>query len=560
MLFNTVPAGDFVDREIELNYLKRLIVSGDRNISNNILLEGTSGIGKTELLKQLYHSVFWEEGNAIPFYYSFQRATMKTSYFARDYFSRFVRQYLAYLKKDPSIIENMSVPMARLIPIISSLRIEWMIDLIEDFSELMKSDDMHAQMLGALSAPIIAAGKNGRHILIMLDDFHLAMQLYDTKAGDVPGLISLFEGTMKTSLCPHIVTGSPEGVLESIFTDNSFRGIAERLFVKALPEDAALSLFTSLCSRMEIKVHKDACLRFLKCLDGNPLYIRNIARALWKMQKKDVTERDLWECYSHEISEGETAFYWSSVLGEFIKDIDQKRSAIELLMHTIRSNGEFRDIDRLSRVLNINETMLRHVLDALQKSGIIQSEGGIRCLKDNILQDFIWSLYMLDVEGRNPERVSEAIESKYSSADSHVSCFEMVIPSISDAELIAARGIEQIGRNIGLNAEVINHLQLATIESCINAMEHSGSYEKKVFIKILVFTGRIEIVIESSGKFFAPDSVEGQTIEEKLLSQHKRGWGLKLMRSIMDDVKIERVGDRTRVVLIKKIKPNEVLK
>lgn len=54
--------------------------------------------------------------------------------------------------------------------------------------------------------------------------------------------------------------------------------------------------------------------------------------------------------------------------------------------------------------------------------------------------------------------------------------------------------------------------------------------------------------------------MEETTIEEKLHSGHKRGWGLKLIRTIMDDVRIERIDDRTRVILVKNIKPNEVLK
>lgn len=560
MPFNTLPKESFVNRESELAYLKRLTAAQDAAAAGNVLLEGARGIGKTELLKQLFRSIYHDEQSVVPFYYSFQRATLKGANFARDYFNRFIRQYLSSLKRDPSISTALSTPLARLMPLIASLRVEWMIDLIEDFNEQFREGDLQGMMLGAVTAPVVAAEKSGRPVLVMIDDFHLAPQLYESVPGDLPGLMSLFEGALRSPLCPHIVTGSPEGVLESIFTDSAFRGRAERLFIKALDEEAAVRLFRRYCAALGIKERDGAVVKFIKFLGGNPLYIRNVARALWKMQKKELSERDLWECYSHEVSEGETAFYWSSILGEVVRDAELRRTAVELLMYSIKSGAEFHDIGRLSRVLGVPERSVRQAIEALQLAGIVPAGGAARNLKDNVLQDFIQSLYLREVEGRNTDRVRELIETKYSAESAETTSFEMVIPMRSDAELVAARAVEQIGKNINLNPDVTNHIQLALIEACINAMEHSGSYEKKVFLKFTVSPQRIEIAIETPGRPFEPAAGEGPTIEEKLGAEHKRGWGLKLMRTIMDEVKVERVGDRTRVILIKNIKPDEVLR
>lgn len=560
MPFNTLPKESFIDREDELAYLRRVTAAGDAAAASNVLLEGARGIGKTELLKQLFRTLSHEEQNAVPFYYTFQRATLKGAVFARDYFNRFIRHYLASLKRDPSLITSLSTPLARLMPLISSLRIEWMIDLIEDFNEQLREGDPHGLVLGAITAPAVAAEKGGRPVVVMLDDFPLARQLYETVPGDLPGLISLFEGPLGSRLCPHILTGAPEGALESIFADSAFRGRAERLFVKPLDEEAALRLFRLYCAALGIKERNGAAQKFIKFLSGTPLYLRNAARALWKMQKKELSERDLWECYSYEVSEGETSFYWASILGEAVREPGLRRVAVELLMYAMKSGAEFHDVGRLSRVLGVPERSVRQALEALQQSGIVPAGGGARNMKDNVLQDFIQSLYLREIEGRSTERVRELIETKYSAESGETTSFEMVIPMRSDAELVAARAVEQIGKNLHLNPDVTNHIQLALIEACINAMEHSGSYEKKVFLKFTVSPERIEIAIETPGRPFEPDRGEGPTIEEKLGSEHKRGWGLKLMRTIMDEVKVERIGDKTRVVLIKKIKPDEVLR
>ena len=560
MPFNTIPAKDFFNRESEFNYLRLLAHFRESAVAANVLLEGARGIGKTELLKQLFRTIFWEEKNVIPFYYSFTRATLKAPNFARDYFMRFVRQYIAYLKKDPSLTNTMTTSLKRLIPIISSLGVYWMIDLIEEFHELSCSGDVYGQIMGAIAAPVTAAGKTGVPVLIMLDDFHVAAQLYEMEPGDAPGLMSLFEGSMKNYLCPHILTGSPEEVLESIFTDNSFRGTAERMFLGPLAEDIALSLFSSLCEKLAIRGEKDTSLRFMKFLGGNPLYIRNIAKALWKMQKRNYTERDLWESYAYEISEGETAFYWSSVFGEFMRDPDHRRAAIELVVHSIKTNGEIHNLGRLSKVLRLSESSLRNALDAMQKAGIIQSGRGSRQIRDNILQDFMHVLYMREIEGMTAENAREHIMSRHQPLSDGSTCFEMVIPMASNAELVAAKAVEQICKSINLGPGLINQIQLALIESCINAMEHSGSYEKRIFLKVTASDERLELSIESPGKPFDAIKEDGRSVEERILSSDKRGWGLDLMRKIMDEVKVERIEDRTRVILIKNIKNDEVLK
>jgi serine/threonine-protein kinase RsbW len=238
--------------------------------------------------------------------------------------------------------------------------------------------------------------------------------------------------------------------------------------------------------------------------------------------------------------------------------MDQRRIAIEILMRSMDSHYEVGDLGRLARALGMPEASLRPVLDGLQMSGMILTGGSIRPLKDNVLQDFIRSVYMREVEGRAPEKVRRFVMERRYKEDSGAYCFEMTIPMASDAELVAARAVEQIGRNINLKPDVINRLQLALIEACINAMEHSGSYERNVLLKFTVRPDKIEISIESPGRAFAPDAAGEPDIEEKLRSRHKRGWGLKLMHEFMDEVKVERIEDRTRVVLIKNISTSEV--
>lgn len=549
MPFNAIPAEDFLNREPELKYLRGLSKLKESALGGDVFLSGARGMGKTELLKQFYRVLFWEN-DIVPFYYSFKTANLKGIYFARDYFTGFVRQYVSFLKKEPSIADSTAEPLWRLVPAISSLGLHWLIDCIEDFQEHVNKNDFYWQLVAAITAPVVSAQKSKKPVIVMLDDFDAASRLYESSLGDAHGLISLFGQSMQNRRCPHVITGSA-GALASVFKDHSLIGKTEQMRLDPLPKDLSVALLRTHLANLKITCSPDLQLEFLDILRGNPLYIRNIAKAAWKMQKNVLTEKDLIECYSFEVSEGETAFYWSSVFSRYVKNATERKAMFKLIMHAIE-NGGIGDGKRLSMVSGLDAVETGALLGALENSGMIR-------YKDSVFQDFIRCRFMTEVEGRNVNDAREEIESKHIS-EREESRFELVIPMSSNAELVVAKAVEQIGKNINLDSEFLNFLQLALIEVCINAIEHSGSYEKKVFLKFIIKPDKLEIFIENSGRPFSIESLKEVPVEEKLRLGMKRGWGYKLLGKIMDSVKVERVNDRTRVILIKNTKDNEVVK
>ena len=269
------------------------------------------------------------------------------------------------------------------------------------------------------------------------------------------------------------------------------------------------------------------------------------------MRKKELHEKDLIECYSFEVSGGETAFYWSSVLSRYAQTPEQRRGMLKILMHPVE-NGGYDDIKRLSLLSGVGESETGAILAAMRAAGVARE-------KEGVVRDAMRCLYMKEIEGRDSVYAREKIEAKYLS-EKDESCFELVIPMSSNAELVVAKAVEQIGKNSNLDAEFLNYLQLALIEVCINAIEHSGSYEKKVFLKFVTRPDKLEITVENSGKPFSLETRKEIPVEEKLRMGNKRGWGFKLVYAIMDDVKVERVNDRTRVSMIKYLKDKEVPK
>ncbi len=127
--------------------------------------------------------------------------------------------------------------------------------------------------------------------------------------------------------------------------------------------------------------------------------------------------------------------------------------------------------------------------------------------------------------------------------------YEMIIPMGADTELISAHTVEQIARRLHFRPEAINQIKLALVEACINAAEHSLSPDRKIYQRFRVENDKLVVTVASRGVVPAKavDQNGGQNGETK----NRRGWGLKLIKSLMDEVEFERVDDGTQLRMTK---------
>lgn len=129
--------------------------------------------------------------------------------------------------------------------------------------------------------------------------------------------------------------------------------------------------------------------------------------------------------------------------------------------------------------------------------------------------------------------------------------FMMVLPMGEDNELIAANTAEQIAKRLTFRPEAINQIKTAIVEACINASEHSFSPDRKIYQRFRVESDRLVITISSRG--IVPANLNGANSgsETKEAAEERRGWGLKLIRTLMDEVEFERVDDGTSLRMTK---------
>jgi anti-sigma regulatory factor (Ser/Thr protein kinase) len=90
------------------------------------------------------------------------------------------------------------------------------------------------------------------------------------------------------------------------------------------------------------------------------------------------------------------------------------------------------------------------------------------------------------------------------------------------------------------------------VEACLNAMEHGGG-EVVVRLSGENEGGRRRLVIEveDHGGGFDPNSTPRKTVAQVLGCASKRGWGLTLIRELMDEVQISSQPGQTLVRMSK---------
>lgn len=131
----------------------------------------------------------------------------------------------------------------------------------------------------------------------------------------------------------------------------------------------------------------------------------------------------------------------------------------------------------------------------------------------------------------------------------------LTIPMDHDMELVAAKTGSVLAELNHFNEEQIEEIQYAIIETCINAFEHSQSEDRKVYIMYIRRADELECKITDHGVGFTPEDQHNSISQRQEVhsDMRKRGWGLEITKTLMDEFDIESGENGTTVSFIKKI-------
>jgi serine/threonine-protein kinase RsbW len=109
-------------------------------------------------------------------------------------------------------------------------------------------------------------------------------------------------------------------------------------------------------------------------------------------------------------------------------------------------------------------------------------------------------------------------------------------------------------KKFGFSDEEVNKITLAVDEACTNIIKHAYKYagDYPIHLELIARNNTFQVAIEDKGAAFDPDSIKLPDMKEHLRSYKRGGFGMYLMKSLVDKVEYKiQPGVKNRVVLTK---------
>ncbi len=126
---------------------------------------------------------------------------------------------------------------------------------------------------------------------------------------------------------------------------------------------------------------------------------------------------------------------------------------------------------------------------------------------------------------------------------------ESTLKNVEVAEDVTRR----VSATAGFDEEDRHKIEMAVHESMINAVWHGNKNDpsKLVRLRFQIYEDRLEISVRDQGGGFDPACVPDPLATENLLNVSGRG--ILLIRSFMDEFRVNNVGTGTEVTLVKRL-------
>lgn len=560
-----IPGDQFCDRRKETETLLDRIGSLSEHPVPSWVLAGPRLAGSSEVLKRVYQELYLNQDTILPLYYHFERPFHDPTAFVRDYLATLIRQYIAYQDKDSSILQP-SVIAFHTVESMARERSDPGLDrVLSEYEDGLRDPDRESLVRVALHAPRMLAEGSSGYACMILDHLHL---IYQMNWASCAPLSELYCEVMGYGNVPHVFTGVKGLMLRKFLGSESMAGSVRRMDLAALPPDTAAEVFLKLCEYYQVEAEAEAVKQEAGRFSGIPFYMDCVIRTAREQEAPLTSAETIQNLYFKEVSEGDIAFYYESLLNRCCRDPFIKRDAIRILTLPPLTAGETLRIEEAARRVSVDLTRVRDVTESLVLEGLLDENYGILSgSRDPVFGDFLrvaqrfW-LSRADMETVRRELLHGAPEvpilkdlsKKADSEDGEESekiSFGLVLPMVSETELVAARALEQVAERVDFPEEEIGKIRMALIEACINSFEHSGIRDGKIYITFILDKEKLTIVVEDKGVSFEHRKVPVPDREKILSSPDRRGWGIELIKNLMDQVVYDEVPVGTRLRMVK---------
>lgn len=364
----------FVGRDAELDRLYLRAMSDME--SGSIHLSGRAGAGTSELLRQLYDRLFFEQRFVVPFYFSLN-AIDRTGYAASvNYLYQFVLQAIAFRRQEPDLIAATPdiCQLEELSPINDA---DWISRLCKACKNEGPLNNERSFIRSSLSAPFRAAFAGGFRVLVIVDDLHETAVLEDGR-GFVDEIVNIAGRSGR-----QIVLGSRSSY--------SMKSIAnERIDVEGLDRKSFVDLAATIASDLNIDISEQCrdlvALKFAR----KPRLLESYLEAASSKRTALQSYRDVERFYSQELLNGGLGSFFDDAFARAASEPILRQKLYEALFHTIGNGNERFRLETLRERLEVQPDLFGRMIDILSFDEVLDVNTGTASLgEDDVLRDFL---------------------------------------------------------------------------------------------------------------------------------------------------------------------------
>jgi len=387
MLFNTCPDGEFFGRVYEIDYICRRAAEKP---APAIFLFGGRWTGKTELLRRVFHGLFWGQARVVPIYYQF-KGYGSAEEFAEDYLKEVLKQYLAFRLRDARLVRN-EVSLDKLDRLLVDNDLYDLADLAAIHREARRASDSTAALRNALSSPAMVSARSGIPVYLILDDIdHAACSDGQREAALSRELID----SLSLGPASFVASASTKRPLDGA----AFSGSAEAMELPGLDEEVATSMMMDLGRQYGVEFDTEILRLAATRLEGNPMYLKSLVWAAAKSGVSLSTLKEFGDLYTQDLFEGNMGIALRSALG--LRGINSLR-----VLHACSTSKRPLSDEDLSERFRLEPSELENIIEGLSEAGLVEVNlGSLLWAGGSVVKDFICFVYETRVKGRSAEEV-----------------------------------------------------------------------------------------------------------------------------------------------------------
>jgi len=135
--------------------------------------------------------------------------------------------------------------------------------------------------------------------------------------------------------------------------------------------------------------------------------------------------------------------------------------------------------------------------------------------------------------------------------------FVLHVPSSTKNLVIIREFVARVAEQSGLGGADLSQLELAVDEACANVIEHAYGHDltKEVIVRATFDAEAVRIEVIDPGRGFDPDQIPRQEMKELIAKRKTGGLGMRLMKTLMDEVHYEfEPGKKNELLMVKKLR------